>query len=61
LVSGQLQHIFLPDLPIFGPPSGGVGDGGGGLDDVNGHIYNPIAIGSSVRWGNVFFVHKNNV
>jgi hypothetical protein len=41
LVSGQLQHIFLPDLPIFGPPSGGVGDGGGGLDDVNGHIYNP--------------------
>jgi hypothetical protein len=42
LVSGQLQHIFLPDLPIFGP-SDGVGDGGGGFDDVNGHIYNPIA------------------
>jgi hypothetical protein len=44
LVSGQLQHIFLPDLPIFGPPSGGVGDGGGGFDDVNGHIYNPIGL-----------------
>ena len=37
LVSGQLQHIFLPDLPNFGP-SAGVG-GVGGFDDVNGHMF----------------------
>ena len=39
LVSGQLQHIFLPDLPSLGPPSAdGVGGGAGFVDDVNGHI-----------------------